>query len=101
MKTTKTTRDIVINRMQLADLLLAAVKTARTDLLIELGKLPPFVSQKKAYETYGETNVKNWIKWGKVDKKKDGDKNCKVRLSRLELEAAAAAYNRCEYFLNL
>jgi len=100
MKTTKTTRDIVINRMQLADLLVAAAKTARTQTLIEMGQLPPFMSQKRAYEIYGEMNVRNWVRWGKVYKVKDGDKNCKIRLSRLELEAAAQASNRCEYFLN-
>jgi len=101
MKVTKTNRIIIIDRMQLADLLLAAAKTARAATLIDVGKLSPFLSQKKAYEIYGEMNVRNWVKWGKVDKVKDGDKYCKVRLSRLELEAAAEASNRCEYFLNL
>ena len=101
MNATKANRNITIDRLQLADLLLAAARTARTGTLIEIGNLSPFVSQNEAYKIYGEMNVRNWVKWGKVDKIKDGAKNCKVRLSRLELEAASQASNRCEYFLNI
>jgi hypothetical protein len=95
-KVTKTNRSIIIDRMQLADLLLAAAQTALAGV-----QYAPYMSQNKAYESYGTANVKNWVKWGKVNIYKDGDRNCIIRLSRLELEASAQASNRCEYFLNL
>jgi len=98
METTKATRIITIDKPKLESLFRCVVKVAITGALIEVGVLPPFISQKKAYELYGEMNVRNWIKWGKVEKIKDGDKNCKVRLSRLELEAAAQAFSCCEWF---
>ena len=89
-----------MNQMQLADMLLRAARVARVDTLVEVGKLPAYISQRQAYELYGEGNVKNWIKWGKVNRIKDGERNCAVRMSRVELESCAQVHNGEWYDFN-
>lgn len=57
---------------------------------IQLGEEPKFISQRRAYKTYGEGNVDRWIKTRAVKKYKDSTKpNARVRLSVEELERAA------------
>lgn len=53
-------------------------------------KVRPFVSETVAFDTYGELNVKNWVKWGVIPApEKDGSaRNCKKRYSVEALEAA-------------
>jgi len=57
-----------------------------------------YMSQKAAFKEYGRGVVESWIKFGLVKRIKDGEKNCKVRLSMTELEAAALTSNRCEWY---
>lgn len=63
---------------------------------IELGVSPKFISQRKAYEAYGEGNVRRWIKNGTVKRYKDSTKsNARVRLSVEDLDKAAYSINVC------
>ena len=56
------------------------------------------ISQNEAHKIYGRYVVNSWIDMGLVKKIKDGEGNCKVRLSMTELEAAALTSNRCEWY---
>ena len=59
---------------------------------IELGASPKFISQRKAYEAYGEGNVRRWVKI--VKRYKDSTKsNARVRLSVEDLDKAAYSIN--------
>ena len=61
---------------------------------IELGASPKFISQRKAYEAYGEGNVRRWVKSGIVKRYKDSTKsNARVRLSVEDLDKAAYSIN--------
>jgi hypothetical protein len=60
------------------------------------GKDKPWISQRKAWQTYGKSNVDCWLRKGIVSRQKDGQRNSTVRYDRLELERAAKSSNRYE-----
>jgi hypothetical protein len=67
-------------------------------VLIELGQLKPYLSLRQAYKMYGEGNVERWRREGLVEVVKDGDKNSKIRIDRIQIECVAKSSNRASYY---
>ena len=77
----------------------AAAKVSSVQTLVSVGLLKPYVSLREAYRQYGEGTVDRWVKEGVIKKIKDGEGNSKVRISRVQLEAAAQTQNRAEWYV--
>ncbi len=60
----------------------------------------PYMSKREAYAKYGRENVDRWIREGLIRQEKDGDKNHKIRINRMQIKAAAAASNRVSFYKN-
>lgn len=76
----------------------AAYSAGYAKCLEEFGKLKPYLSLKQAYDRYGRTTVDRWINEGLVERIKDGNGNCKCRVSREQIELIANASNRHSWF---
>jgi len=70
--------------------LMEAARLGAMKALEEANVLKPYLKLKEAKRKYGPMIVENWIKSGIVKPIKEGANNSTVRLSRIELEAAAA-----------
>lgn len=88
---------ITLELFELKNLLQDANELGAKTVLIEFGKIPPFVSQSEAYRLFGEGRVKRWVKEGLIKRKKDGNNTSTVRYDRLELEILAKSNNRLTY----
>lgn len=88
-----------IELYQLTNLLNDAADLAVTKALVDLGKLPSFISRREAYRRYGEGVVKRWIEEGLIEVHKDGENTATCRLSVVRLEALSKANNRLTYLL--
>lgn len=77
----------------------AAAQVATVQALVSTGHIKPFVSLREAYRLCGEGTVNRWLKEGVIKKIKDGEGNSKVRISRVQLEAAAQTQNRAEWYV--
>lgn len=75
-----------------------AAEIAAQKVLMTTGHLKPFISLRQAYKAYGEGNVERWRREGLIQVIKDGDRNSKVRIDRLQIEAVARTSNRTSYF---
>ena len=78
--------------------MLDAAEIAAQKVLVSTGQLKPYMSLRQAYKLYGERNVERWRKEGLIKAVKDGDRNSKVRIDRLEIESVARTSNRASYF---
>jgi hypothetical protein len=65
--------------------------------LIEMGRLKPYMSLNEANRKYGKALVNRWIKEGLVHIIKDGPRNARIRIDRIEIESVAKACNRATY----
>lgn len=72
-----------------------AVGLGRKKEKIESCNEPKFITQNQAHTSYGKGNVTKWVKEGIVKRYKDADSNrhSGVRMSVIELEAAAFKCN--------
>lgn len=77
----------------------AAAKVATVQALVSVGCLKPYISLRESYRLYGEGTINRWIKEGVIEKIKDGEGNSKIRISRVQLEAAAQTQNRAEWYV--
>lgn len=77
----------------------AAAKVATVQALVSVGYLKPYISLRESYRLYGEGTINRWIKEGVIEKIKDGEGNSKIRISRVQLEAAAETQNRAEWYV--
>lgn len=77
----------------------AAAQVASVQTLVSTGYIKPFVSLREAYRMHGEGTVNRWLKEGVIKKIKDGEGNSKVRIDRVQLEAAAQTQNRAEWYV--
>jgi hypothetical protein len=77
----------------------AAAKVASVQTLVSLGYLKPYVSLRESYRLYGEGTINRWLKEGVIKKIKDGEGNSKIRINRVQLEAAAQTQNRAEWYV--
>lgn len=84
---------------ELASMLNAAAKVASVQALVSAGLIKPYVSLREAYRLYGEGTVERWFREGVIKKIKDGEGNSKIRISRVQLEAAAETQNRAEWYV--
>lgn len=86
---------IAISEELLFKLIEFAENLGRKKERIELFKEPKFISQNKAYVSYGKGNVAKWVKSGIVKRYKDADGKLRsrVRYDSVELEAAAFKCN--------
>jgi hypothetical protein len=80
--------------------ILSIVELTTTKVLSELGLLKAYISLNEAYNKYGEGTVDRWCREGLIKKIKDGEGTSPVRISRVELESAAKASNRCAWYIN-
>ncbi|MDR1343340.1 MAG: hypothetical protein LBK18_08835 [Prevotellaceae bacterium] len=62
-----------------------AVKAYR----IERGEEPAFLSEREAAQKYGWAAVRRWIREGKIDAHKEGDRNHKLNLDAQKLKEIA------------
>lgn len=76
----------------------AAAKVASVQALVSAGVIKPYVSVREAYRMYGEGTVERWCREGVIKKIKDGEGNSKIRISRVQLEAAETQ-NRAEWYV--
>lgn len=77
----------------------AAAKVASVQTLVSLGYLKPYVSLRESYRLYGEGTINRWLKEGVIKTIKDGEGNSKIRINRVQLEAAAQTQNRAEWYV--
>lgn len=66
--------------------------------LISVGLLKPYFSLNDAYKMYGRRSVDRFIKEGRLNPVKHGDKNSKVLINRLELQALFTIKEFIVYF---
>lgn len=82
-----------IDNFELRKMLKDAAEYAVMAYRIEKSEESPYLSYRQACKTYGKGVVDKWIKIGVVGRCKDGDRNCKIRLAKLELDVAAKTSN--------
>jgi hypothetical protein len=82
-----------IESFQLRQMLRDAVEHGITAYRVEIGLEKPYLSLRGANKIYGKANVDKWIKNGIVHPNKDGLKNCKIRISRIELDLVSKTSN--------
>ncbi|MBB5440628.1 hypothetical protein HDC92_004331 [Pedobacter sp. AK017] len=56
------------------------------------GRLKPYLKKSEAFRLYGRMYVEHWVRDGLITPRKDGDHSACWRIERIELEAAARAY---------
>jgi hypothetical protein len=78
----------------------SVVELTTTAVLSELGLLKSYISLNEAYKKYGEGTVERWHRQGLIRKIKDGEGTSPVRISRVEIESAAKASNRCAWYID-
>ena len=71
----------------------AAVAAGVQMAMVQVEKLPPYMSLTEAYRLYGQGTVDRWVDEGLIEKIKDGTRNSKVRLHRESLAIIAATNN--------
>jgi hypothetical protein len=77
-----------------------AAEIGSVQTLVSTGTLPPFMSLTEAQKTYGKGNVNFWHKSGLIELVKDGGKNAKIRIDRVQILSVAKTQNRAEWFVN-
>lgn len=85
---------------ELRNIIMECTKIGSQQTLIEAGLTSQFLTQRKAYELYGEGRVKRWVAEGLVHRRKDGDNNSTVRYDKLELSAVSLKSNITSYQIN-
>ena len=81
----------------LREIIIECTKIGSQQALMDAGLTPQFISQRKAYDLYGEGRVKRWVAEGLVHRKKDGDNNSTVRFDKQELSAVSLQSNIVSY----
>lgn len=78
--------------------IVSLAETTAKKVLTEAGLLPPFIALNQACKLYGEGNVKRWISEGLIKPIKDGDKNSKIRIDRVQIATIAHTSNRASWY---
>jgi hypothetical protein len=78
-----------------------AAHVASVQALVSAGVLSPYMSLSECYRQHGEGVTDGWVKQGMIDKIKDGDGNRKVRISRVQVEAAARTDKRAAWYVRI
>lgn len=78
-----------LTTLQLDSMLRRAAKVGAEAALVATGAKPEFISQRKAYSTYGEAKVDRWVAQCWVTPKPTGESsNSRIEYSVVELEIA-------------
>jgi hypothetical protein len=88
------------SEIELANMLEDAANVASVQALVSAGVISPYMSLRKCYENYGTGKVNGWLKQGLIHKIKDGEGNSRVRVCRVEIEAASRISNRVEWYID-
>ena len=89
---------IELEVLELRNMMLEVATIAAKKAMASAGILSPYVSKAQAYKMYSRRLVDRWIKEGLIKEIKDGEYNMKIRISRIELETAAATSNRVSWY---
>jgi hypothetical protein len=91
MKATKSTRHIIYEELkkevEIADFIIELSSVAVIRMLVELGKISPYISRNEANKLYGKSLVDLWFSSGILKVIKNGEGTSKYRLDRVQLEA--------------
>lgn len=96
-KTVKAKYSRPIDRVQLNQMQ-AIFEAGFNKCAAALGKIPPYISQKEAHDTYGRRTVERWADEGLIEIIKDGTRNARCRILRSQIELVAAMSNRESWF---
>lgn len=89
-----------LDEYQLADILKEAADLGAKNVLVSMGLLKPHVSLNDAYKLYARRSVDKLIKEGRLNTVKHGNRNSKVLIDRLELQALFTIKEFIVYFKN-
>ncbi len=89
---------ITLDLFQLKVILREAAQLGADEALVKAGLVSRYLTQNSAYELYGRRHVSRWIKEGKVSVRKNGAKNSRIFIDKLELEALAKGTDFMVYF---
>jgi len=89
---------ITLDKYQLMDIISGAVQIGVETTLVQTGLLKPYLTLTTAYNMYGRKTVDKWIKEGRITAHKSGDRNSKVQLDRLVLQALVKTDELIVYF---
>ena len=77
-------------KFEIAEIITVLSSVSVIKLLIELGKIKPYLSRNEANKKYGRAFMDLLFMSGKLKIIKDGENTSKYRLDRVQLEALAA-----------
>jgi 2-iminoacetate synthase ThiH len=89
---------VTLDLYELKVIIREAAQLGAKEALVQAGLTSRYLTQTSAYKQYGRKMVENWIKEGKIIAHKNGDKNSKVQLDRLELECLVKGEDLIVYF---
>ncbi|MDB5117009.1 MAG: hypothetical protein JWQ79_2501 [Mucilaginibacter sp.] len=89
---------VTLDKYQLMEIISGAVQIGVEAALVQSGSLKPYLTLTTAYNMYGRKTVDKWIKEGRVTANKSGDRNSKVLLDRLALQALVKTDELIVYF---
>lgn len=76
----------------------AAYKAGYDKCLQDRGELSKYISRNEAHKIYGRRTVDRWADEGLITIIKDGEKNCRCRILREEIELVAGMSNRSSWY---
>lgn len=71
---------------EIKTLMMSMAELGTSNTLKKIGITKDEISQRRAYELFGEAKVKTWINRGLISRVKCGERNSKVTYSLIELE---------------
>jgi len=89
---------VKLEKYQFIDILREASRLGAEQAMVESGVLIPYLTQNSAYKKYGRRAVDAWIREGSIVAHKNGERNSRVLLDRLELSMLAKADKFMVYF---
>lgn len=75
------------------EILVAAARLGAAEFAKEIGYVRDEITQRQAYLRFGESRVKKWVAQGKIRRFKEGQRNCVVTYSLIELKGLEVAEN--------
>ncbi len=87
---------IEFDSIELRQIILDAYKQGYSECIQLFGLGKTVLSLSESYKLYGKRRVQSWIEKGIVHIHKDGERNSKIKVDRIELERAAKSSNRYE-----
>ena len=92
------TMNILLTSHQLGLLLRDAAEMGAKLALAKTGKIRPYLNKSEAFRLYGRKNIEDWIEWGLITSRKDGDHSATWRIDRIEAEAIQKSLDAILHF---